>query len=1063
MAEEPPATSRFTWIVRFVLGLLVLVAMMAIVEVVLRKTTTTHSAIMDGVEIRSPAIFAAKVRHFVAQRGKKVIMLGDSLIAGQTMRDHGDGNWRKHTISAALQQRLDSLEGENTRVLNLGMNGVLPADLEAMIDGLILTKPEFLVINVSLRSFSQDFAAPDAQNSRDWLKDGVSFRKNGSIVRLPNQRGPANAIEKMLLNNWTTYRMRDALRARYINGEPRDLLQRVRDGIAAKGSAGPTGPAAEMRLLLQVRTRYSNVSLDAANPQFAAWTRMLAKLKAANQKTVIFYGTESPRLLPSLIDSARYNQLMDQLSGSVRSIGEPLRYIGPNKDLTDDVFLDHVHVNAAGNESYSKKILAAMSLDSTPRQHASMPLDFVFTPFVETVSADRVELGRITDFSTSSTPLDTPEKPRFDLKGMPVLSVEIRGREPHRDIAFLYHWWNKEGTPLGIRDSYHMLRASIVSRDDYPATIRNSLAKAGEDLEYVDVFAGIPTRIGAAQTAFYLQDSDMRTSRERKEKSLTLFGQTINRETRAEGLKVVRQTAPDRRDGVAQDLIQEIELSPVTGKEIVGSGFSFEVSNVSAVFTLRANHDLLPHTKAEEYVLGALVPHVIGYRTADGIDQVLTFSQADLIRFTFDPEVRKLLVDVYGYEFRERSTRGSKSYPDEDGRRVHPNLGIVSQLPAQTLTISHAHSSKLAFPLWQPNGAMASFAVTEHADFVGVAQDVMTMYGATTPTVIEGSGFLGNRIPLTKTIFPAGQPVPFRARTASSGETGPLVQSTVESDPEFLRSLQGYRADGHDVEIGIHCVGTASSTAQRRTQFVRRAIAAVAEFKPVTWVDHGGRDCLWESGWDPTSEHYIIPVLKDAGFKYLNMLGDKYDGRLNMIADNQPSNLLFYSVRLDDDLKDAWRPIVFNTVPIGFSKSDFTIEHIEQIIRARGLINVHTYLPYEALMFETETDGKKILKANPWYNQLLANLAKARREGKLHLATTETLNDFILKARSVHVYATGSVIHVQNSAQQKIPGLTIGYRSMAANDTAEATLGKGQPKGKSAHDGTSYLWFDLSP
>ena len=59
------------------------------------------------------------------------------------------------------------------------------------------------------------------------------------------------------------------------------------------------------------------------------------------------------------------------------------------------------------------------------------------------------------------------------------------------------------------------------------------------------------------------------------------------------------------------------------------------------------------------------------------------------------------------------------------------------------------------------------------------------------------------------------------------------------------------------VEIGVHCIGGdgsyihADDDTEHMTDSVRSALSLVVEeFKPKTWVDHGGRECLWESGRD---------------------------------------------------------------------------------------------------------------------------------------------------------------------------------------------------------------------
>jgi len=1049
-------------VLRLALCTIAIVAVLAAVELVMRKSALPAKLTADIVDIQTPATLAAKVRQFAATPGRKVVLLGDSLVAGRVMSEHGDRQWREHTLSADLQRRFDSARSDAVTVANFAMNGLLPADMETLVDALLPLKLDAIVLDVSLRSFSRDFAAADAVNSRSWLKPGLQFRPDGSLLQLPGSGGFGAVLERGLLNRWTTYRVRDVLRARLLGGEPRDVLQRARDGIGKASAASGDAAATEMRLLLQVRGRYGSASLDVSNPQYAAWVRMLEKLKAANQKTVIFYATENPRLLGSLIEAGQYRRLTEQLRRSVTRYGEPFKYLAADDRLADEMFLDHVHVNAEGNRIYGERICAEIERcrrASDIRQ--SLALNFV--PFLETVDPKRHELGHVDDFARSASVEYKPGMPRFDLKSFPILSVETRGSEQFRDIIFFYHWWNASGSLKSVRDSYHMLRAPAPSIWDPP---ESSQPASNNDADaFVDIFTGIPARAGATETAFFLQDFSMKGGAKAAIRTLTLFGQALDRAPLPDGRVGIARTArPAVTQGRTPDEESTITFSVAEASDISGQGVRFQLEAVAGVYTVLANHRLQEHRAAGPYLIGAMAPQVIGYRTAGGDYRTLSFSGADLIRFEFDPAKQQLVVDAYAYDFRERSTRGSQLARNKDGARVHPNLGIVNKLPPQKLTITHSRSEVLAFPLWQPNGALASLAITEHADFIGVVQDTLTMYGSETRTVVPGKGILGNGIPLTKTVFPEGPQIVFKRQTASSPTEWAFAQPSVLGEPTYRDMLREYRDKGQPVEIGIHCVSTSQNPASSKTKRVAQALETMREFRPVTWVDHGGRDCLWEAGWDPNSEFYIIPVLRKNGFKYVNMLGDKYDGRLNMIADNEPSNLLFYSVGLDDDLSDDWRPIAFNTVPVGFTRTDFTTEHLRQIVDARGLVNVHTYLPYEGLHAEEQPGGLAKLRTNAWYDQMLSNIAAAGKSGDLHLGTTEQLNDFMWKVRGLHVYARGTEISVANPRAEAVPGLTIGYRSMIPGaQGGPVTLAGVSLTGSRQRDGVDYVSFDLKP
>lgn len=347
---------------RILLCAISVLGILAMFDIVVVPRIATARLASDVVDIQTPPALIEKARHLAAFGGKKIVLLGDSLVAGQIMGNHGDADWRQHTISADIQNRMDQAGAGRATVMNLGMNGILPADLETLAGALLPLRPDVLIIDVSLRSFSQDFATPDAVHSRAWLKPGFALDQSGQVLRLPGRKGVDGWMERFMLNHWAAYRSRDLVRAQWFGGEPKDAVAYIRAQIETKDKpAAAGGPAAEMRLLLQVRGRYAKVGLEPGNPQFDAWVRLMHALRDAKQKAVVFYGTETPRLLPSLMDSAQYKALTANLrEATVKDGGGYVSYLDGNSALTDDMFLDHVHVDAAGNKIYGESLFKAM-------------------------------------------------------------------------------------------------------------------------------------------------------------------------------------------------------------------------------------------------------------------------------------------------------------------------------------------------------------------------------------------------------------------------------------------------------------------------------------------------------------------------------------------------------------------------------------------------------------------------------------------------------------------------------------------------------------------------------
>src|SRR5256885_8527017 len=115
---------------QFFLVAATLVAAFALADVVYTRTAESRVAGTEVVELRSPEALAAKLEYLRTFDGYKCVLLGDSIIVGASMREHGDADWRAHTLNVLLEERLrEVLPGRPVLVMNLGSNGAVPADL----------------------------------------------------------------------------------------------------------------------------------------------------------------------------------------------------------------------------------------------------------------------------------------------------------------------------------------------------------------------------------------------------------------------------------------------------------------------------------------------------------------------------------------------------------------------------------------------------------------------------------------------------------------------------------------------------------------------------------------------------------------------------------------------------------------------------------------------------------------------------------------------------------------------------------------------------------------------
>src|SRR5258708_16042840 len=174
--------NQFYWFrrKRFLRGLLFQIALLAgsvvvlffYVDCLVNYFVIRRGAINDIVDIQSASVLEAKLGFLKRFHGYKVVLLGDSIIYGAVLYEHGDAAWREHNLANILARRIrKELPDRDVLVMNLGMNGALPGDLEILIRLLDDCNPDLMIVDVSLRSFSEDFAAPSKRLSRPWLAE----------------------------------------------------------------------------------------------------------------------------------------------------------------------------------------------------------------------------------------------------------------------------------------------------------------------------------------------------------------------------------------------------------------------------------------------------------------------------------------------------------------------------------------------------------------------------------------------------------------------------------------------------------------------------------------------------------------------------------------------------------------------------------------------------------------------------------------------------------------------------------------------------------------------------
>jgi lysophospholipase L1-like esterase len=312
-------------------------------------------AIRDHVlDLQSPTMLHAKIDFMRRHTGFKVALLGDSVILGLSLKEHGDPDWKKHSLGALLSHQLtDALPGKDILVMNLGLNGALPQDLAHLARHLCAAQPDLTIADLGLRAFSADFDKPGQALSRPWLET-MTIQDNGDYCEKGNAGSDRfeSWCKSTAVNRWKWYALRDTLQGIALAGTPRQWCEACRNRIRKSLTNDPpmSSDLAELVLLMKASRRFANIQMAPEHRQCQGLEELLRSAQEHRWKLLLFYARENPAVRDSLLDPQVYEQHRQELREIIQPfLSAHIRYHEGAEHLTEQYYLDHVHMNAHGN------------------------------------------------------------------------------------------------------------------------------------------------------------------------------------------------------------------------------------------------------------------------------------------------------------------------------------------------------------------------------------------------------------------------------------------------------------------------------------------------------------------------------------------------------------------------------------------------------------------------------------------------------------------------------------------------------------------------------------------
>ncbi len=344
---RPAAAPRPARPPRWRLALLAMAATLALAEIAARAAAPRLAAGAD--DLSSPGAYAAKWAAMKRAGGETIAVLGDSVALGDTLRAHGERDWRARNLDAALSDAL-AAEGAPARIANFAANGLRPADLAAATRDLLAAGVRRFVVVVGLRGLSSDFEPETARHEFSW-RARLDLSCGSALCPQSAAETGASAAASAV---WAARGAADLGLRRLLDGPLAGVLTRWR----AAGRLASDDHA--LLIALQAGQRFRSAAIAPDRIQTRALRDLLEAARGAGARVALVYATENPDYLAQLAPPATIEAARAGLAALAAEFPDTTIWIGPDAGAAHDDFVDFVHPGAKGYRRLAGRIAPAL-------------------------------------------------------------------------------------------------------------------------------------------------------------------------------------------------------------------------------------------------------------------------------------------------------------------------------------------------------------------------------------------------------------------------------------------------------------------------------------------------------------------------------------------------------------------------------------------------------------------------------------------------------------------------------------------------------------------------------
>ncbi|HEY9114975.1 MAG TPA: hypothetical protein VIN10_09745 [Bacteroidales bacterium] len=371
-----------------------------------------------------------------------------------------------------------------------------------------------------------------------------------------------------------------------------------------------------------------------------------------------------------------------------------------------------------------------------------------------------------------------------------------------------------------------------------------------------------------------------------------------------------------------------------------------------------------------------------------------------------------------------------------------------------------------------PNGLLATYIWTEHADYTDIRTNRATYFGSEKITNADSAtgGFVKFQIPVTKSIFYNN--VNKISNDKISANTFQSQLSSFLENKEFQDFL--FQLKSNNIEICLHTPEQFTTTFSQ----LEEALSGTKEhFQSVSWIDHGynnhlenNREDLVCDGTLPASQYYAADLWKKYGVKYFwNSYYEDYftfagwgfyssfEKPYSGFGDFFPNPDFWANQRTPGILHWPTKNVLYIEND-ALWEYNFSENKLNNFVEDWAVEINHCYPAWvnPAKGFWVYGEDSTIVAAHG-FNRTLERMAKLRDEGLLNVSTVKDFMDYQLAVQSVsYQIQTDGRIKITNNGFSEI-------NSLAFATKGKAVRVNGFRPDQKLVDGEIVFWFDLLP